>query len=148
MRSTKEYISWSKKKQRVNEKSKRKPVRVGEVRRYYVGINIWNELSKWNDFMRPWIVLKNDYEGGFAFIAPISTKQSSVNKWRLMPLKKFPKKARLVLNQCKIMDKKRFVEVHKSWTKYSHNFVAKVLGTYTSLILKKSPHNWLCGTGT
>lgn len=47
---------------------------------YYEWINIWRELSKWQPFTRPCIVVNNDLWKNMILIIPISSKMDRYNQ--------------------------------------------------------------------
>lgn len=111
---------------------------VGQFWRYYDGVNIGNEISKDKHFKRVWLVLNNNLWNGLVLIAPLTTKNHhwmwkyyiqihNRDKYNL-------KDTRVILNQIKAIDKKRFVW-KLSEKKISNNFCKKVLFNYTEKVL-------------
>lgn len=120
----------SKQLELLEEKHKKIRVNNGEIWRYHTGINIWNEVS----FKRPCLVLKHSFWKQLSLVVPITTQESKVNEGYTLPLKKYPKKARLILNQCHTVDKKRFIRLHQAAPRYSNRFVQFVLKTYQGFL--------------
>ena len=153
-RTTKDYEQWSIQLQQLNNKKKTPNVELGEVRRYYVGINVGNEISKgYNEekglkgsFKRTGIVL-HELSNRLVVIAPITTKQSRFSRKHGIKLKDYVCDAWVLPDQVHLADKRRlqnavFDKNEKKEVKYGINFVKKLLEINRSILSfkKKSTH--------
>jgi len=114
--------------------------RIGEFWRYREGVNIGNEISKDGKFMRVCFVLQNDLGNGLLLVAPITTKHHAwmADKYVEIhsPEKYGLKPCRVLLNQIKLIDTKRLINL--TWVYNPHlKLVPIVLKKYISLITKK-----------
>lgn len=111
---------------------------VGQLWRYYEGMNIGHEISKDHKHLRVCVVLNNKLWNWLLLVAPITTKIRKVLQWKTTILVDNPKKYNLknceiILNQVKLIDRKRLN--HKlSQKKMSLWFVRKILHRYIEII--------------
>jgi len=82
MRKEEDYNQWNFEKQKLNQHKKGQNVQVGEVRWYYCGVNVGNEIGKGRagGFRRPCLILKNNLQNGLVLIAPLTTKNPNYQK--------------------------------------------------------------------
>lgn len=137
-------------KERIQQKidcefwSESNSIEVWQFRWYYEWVNIWNEISKDWKFKRVWLVLQNNLGNWLILIAPLTTKNHlRMTKYyiAIREREKYNlKDARLILNQIKAIDTKRFV-AKTSETKIWIWFIKKILYVYTEVVLhiKKRP---------
>ena len=113
-------------------------IEIGQFWRYYEGINVWNEISKDNQFKRVCLILNNNLWNGLVLVAPITTKHHKHLEKFYVEINDFEnywlKTPRIILNQIKMIDKKR-VSHKTSENKISFWFVMKVVVKFTNLIL-------------
>lgn len=90
-------------------------VKIWQIRRYYVGINIWQEISKSQPFLRPCIILTTISSTSLVKIIPLSSKyHKKRSKYYLLLVshqKYYLKKSWLLLHQSQIVDKKRLIKI-------------------------------------
>lgn len=134
-----EFRNWIEKKIEIEFLDNVNDVKNGQFWRYYEGMNIWNEISKDNLFKRVCLVLNNNLGNGLILVAPITTKHHKRMEKYYIEVQDYQKywlkNPRLILNQIKMVDKKRFVG-KISEIRIGKWFVKKVLHEYVSLILK------------
>jgi len=145
MQKTKEmFDSWNEKKKDIEFSKSKKDfqIRIWEFYRYLEWINIGNEISKDDLFMRVCIILQNDLWNWLLLMAPITTKyHKRMQKYLIKvnnPEKYGLKECRIITNQVKLIDKKRIVNITGHY-KPLNLFSKKILYKYRNLILKKSP---------
>lgn len=119
-------------------------IEVWQFWRYYDWVNIGNEIGKDGKFKRVWLVLHNGLGNWLVMIAPLTTKNHLRMQKYYIPImwreKYNLKDARIILNQIKSIDTKRFAS-KTSEEKVSLWFVKKILFNYVDLVLglKKRP---------
>jgi len=93
-------------------------VKAWQIWRYYVGINIWQEISKSKPYLRPCIILEVISKTSLIKVLPLTSK--SHKKWSqyyliLKSHKKHKlKKSWILLHQAQILDKKRLIKIHST----------------------------------
>ena len=84
---------------------------IWEFWRYYEGMNIWNEISKDEEFKRASIILNNNLWNDLVLIAPLTTKYHISQKDYYVEISNYKKywirPWNAVLNQIKLIDKRR-----------------------------------------
>ncbi len=111
--------------------------RVGEFWWYWEGVNVGNEISKDWLFMRTCFVLQNDLWNGLLLVVPLTTKYHAwMDNWYIK-IDNFErywlKESWLVMNQVKLIDKRRLVNKTKEIVPLVH-FAKKVRCIYKELI--------------
>lgn len=106
------FDEWNEKKKDIEFWwSKELIVRSGQFWRYYEWINLWNEISKDGRFLRPCVILNTKIWNGLVLICPITTKYHKWMKAVLIPILNYKsynlKECRLIVNQIKLIDKKK-----------------------------------------
>lgn len=136
------FDAWNEQKKRIEFGNwKSIDARVGEFWWYWEGVNVGNEISKDGFFLRTCLVLQNDLGNGLLLVVPITTKyHARMKKWYIKVdhfEKYWLKECWLVMNQVKLIDKKRLA--NKTWNYIPHRrLVELAINKYISLI-KKSP---------
>jgi len=130
------------KKKNIEFFSKQKNIsRIWEFWRYMEWVNIGNEISKDNKFMRVCMILQNDLWNWLLLVAPITTKyHKRMDKYyiKVENYKKYwLKECRIITNQVKLIDQKRLVE--KTWSYNSHITLRNIVLENYINIIKKSP---------
>jgi len=129
MQSKKSFQNWCEKKIWINDIQWKKIVENWEFWIFNLGVNIWWEISVEDPFLRAWLVLNSKIPWGLVLIIPLSSKI-----WDSFIKEKFYKeivnfedfwldqKSYFVLNQFKIISKKRLVKNlwidREKWIKY------------------------------
>lgn len=129
------YDAWNECKKEVAIYGEPQNVQVGQVWRYYNGVNIGSELSKDGQFTRPCLVLKTKCWNGLVLVAPITTKYKQYKANYLIPLKNYGRESYLIINQVQFIDKRRFANINRTKRRYMDSFVQKVLLEYTEFVL-------------
>jgi mRNA-degrading endonuclease toxin of MazEF toxin-antitoxin module len=116
--------------------------RVWEFWWYWEGVNVWNEISKDGLFKRVCLILENNLENWLYLVAPITTKYHHRMRAWYVPIdnrKKYSlKKSYIILNQIKLIDKRRIS--HISWSHNPHCSLSNlVLKKYISVLQKRLP---------
>ena len=92
-----------------NKKQKDFYIKNRQIWYVHLWVNIWfEEDGKWLDFKRPILVLAKTWN--MFFVAPMTTKWKDSNFYHQIPDSCFDKKSRIILSQCKTIDKSRFIE--------------------------------------
>jgi len=103
-------------------------VKIWQIRWYYVGVNIGQEISRSSPYMRPCIILKIFKESSLIHIVPLSWNEGRLCKECYIPVHKHEmyrlRPSRAMLHQCKTIDKKRLIKIQ------SQNRVPAWLLTY------------------
>ncbi len=111
-------------------------VDVWSIWRYYEWVNIWNEISKDGQYMRPCVVLQNNRWNGLYLVMPLTTKYHAwMEKYYFIihnPEKYGIVWWRGIINQIHPIDKKRFIN-KLSLQKISISMVDKILQAYRNL---------------
>lgn len=93
--------------------------RVGQVLRYYEGMNIGNEISKDENFKRPCLILHKRLYNGLVMIAPITSKYHHWLDRFLIPIANYQvfwlKESWIIINQVKLISPKRLI-----WVLHEH----------------------------
>jgi len=114
-----------------------KSLNVGEFWWYREWINIGNEISKDWFYQRPCIVLQNNFWNWLYLIAPITTKYHKWLKKRYIsvfnPQKYNLQQCRIVINQIKLIDKKRFFCKTNNHTR-NESFIKIISNQYKKII--------------
>lgn len=141
-----DYQGWSEQLEKLNN-TKPKSAQRGEVWRYYVGVNVGNEIGKGRqgDYSRTGIILCNSLKNGLLLVAPITTKYSWFTSLNGLQLKNYEgRDARVLLDQIQLIDRRRLSNIKKRKSgkglAYSRKFVKKLLKMYQRLFvhIKKS----------
>ena len=75
----------------------------------YLWANIGYEQDwKWDKFVRPVLVIKK--VGNIFFVVPMTTKWKETLFYHTLSNIYFEQQSRLILSQCKMIDKKRFID--------------------------------------
>ncbi|MDD3262218.1 MAG: type II toxin-antitoxin system PemK/MazF family toxin [Candidatus Absconditabacteria bacterium] len=102
---------WNGKKKNIEKETSKKIVKKRQIRLYYVGINVGNEESKDNPFIRPCLIVNNYFRGDLVLIVPMTTKINTNLKdiyYQIDGTKYGLNKTSYVLcNQIKVISKKR-----------------------------------------
>jgi mRNA interferase MazF len=109
------FDEWNEEKKKIQEKDTHE-VYINPRDIWYVkmGINIGNETNGKGEFVRPVLVLKR--VGNLVFVAPLTTKGKDSNFYHILSTVKYldtqysRDMSRVELSQCKMMDKKRFLD--------------------------------------
>ena len=95
-----------------SDRQKINSIEIWQFWRYYEGMNIGNEISKDLPFKRVWLVLNNNIWNDLISIAPITTKYHKSQSKYYVEIDNYEKykikKWRAIINQIKLIDKKRF----------------------------------------
>lgn len=126
-RTRQDYDNWNDKKKTLNTLKSSVDIQVGEVWRYYCGVNIGHEIGKGinGDFQRVCLVLKTNLKNDLILIAPLSTKVNKFSRGNTIKLKNYDVDAWVIANQVCLIDRNRFSE--RRPIKYNKNFIKKVL---------------------
>ena len=102
---------WNGKKKNIEKETSKKIVKKRQIRLYYVWINVWNEESKDNPFIRPCLIVNNYFRWDLVLIVPMTTKINTNLKdiyYQIDWTKYWLNKTSYVLcNQIKVISKKR-----------------------------------------
>lgn len=136
-----DFDEWNEKKKLIHQRKAPDAI-VWEEWRYYVGVNVWNEIGKGmkGNFVRPWIILANDLWWWLVLIAPLTTQFAKNNSRYSFQLHTTQNKKQqwVLLNQIRTIDKKRLSDRRRK--RYSLRFVKKIIYLYHHILLKKSAH--------
>lgn len=104
---------WNGKKKNIEKETSKKIVKKRQIRLYYVWINVWNEESKDNPFIRPCLIVNNYFRWDLVLIVPMTTKINTNLKdiyYQIDWTKYWLNKTSYVLcNQIKVISKKRLI---------------------------------------
>ena len=102
---------WNGKKKNIEKETSKKIVKKRQIRLYYVWINVWNEESKDNPFIRLCLIVNNYFRWDLVLIVPMTTKINTNLKdiyYQIDWTKYWLNKTSYVLcNQIKVISKKR-----------------------------------------
>ncbi len=135
------FDNWNKQKQFIEEFWKIKRVKSWEIWTAKLGINIWSEISKDWDFLRPVLVFKNYMWGDLVAIIPITTKFKDKYSDFLFEIKNYKKyglakNSYLSLNNFKTISCKRLVyKINDKKVDWKYKYLVKK--SYLKLIKKK-----------
>jgi mRNA interferase MazF len=109
------FDEWNEEKKKIHKKDIHE-VYINPRDIWYVkmGINIGNETNGKGEFVRPVLILKR--VGNLVFVAPLTTKGKESNFYHILSTVKYLDTqyarniSRVELSQCKMMDKKRFLD--------------------------------------
>lgn len=126
---------WSEQKKKIEFwKSIIIDARVWEFWWYWEGVNVWNEISKDGLFMRTCLILQNDLGNGLLLVIPITTKYHGRMHIKVDNFTSYwLKECWLIMNQVKLIDKKRLVSKTKDIVPLFH-FAKKVKWRYREII--------------
>ena len=112
-------------------------IEIGQFWRYFEGMNVWNEISKDNEFKRASIVLNNNLWNDLVLIAPLTTKYHKSQKDYYIEVKNYQKywirPWNVVVNQIKLIDKRR-LKWKMTETKATIEFVNYILNKAILLV--------------
>ena len=133
-----EFRNWIEKKIEIEfSEEQENSIEVGQFWRYYDWMNIGNEISKDNLFKRVCLVLNNNLWNGLVLVAPMTSKNHSRLQKFYVPISESEKynikTSNAIINQIKLLDKKRFVW-KMTEKKASLELVQVVLRKYRKLI--------------
>ena len=144
MKKTEELFNkWNKEKKKIDfDWNPNKIVKVWEIWIIKIWMNIWWENSKNNDFTRPALVISNNLWWDLIWIIPFT---SSFNKnfkkyyFLLENSSKYwlEKESNLLLNQFKVISKKRLIrKIDKDWKDifFENKEFLKILGIIKNMI--------------
>lgn len=104
---------WNNKKKNIEKEISKKIVKKRQIRLYYVWINVWNEESKDNPFIRPCLIVNNYFRWDLVLIVPMTTKTNRNLKdiyYQIDWMKYWLNKTSYALcNQIKVISKKRLI---------------------------------------
>lgn len=115
MEKTKElFLQRSEQKREIQDSLHKRFVEAGEIWLGKVWVNIWSEISKDGDFIRPFLILKTWIWWDLATVVPFTTKYNEnfahqviyFPEWKLYGLKH---PSYLILNQVKTISIKRLI---------------------------------------
>ncbi len=108
-----DYLNWNDLKINLQTSNIKHFVKKRQFWLYYVWMNLWNEESKQNPFIRPCLVINNYLKWDLILIVPLTTKFNKNLKdifykldWDKYSL---DKNSYLLLNQFKVISKKRLI---------------------------------------
>ena len=124
----KPFDIWNEVKKKT-DKSKRAPIKPGEVYWCRIGLNIGVEQDGCGyEYVRPVLIIKK-FSDEIALAAPLTTRAKSGNWY--FPLSHFGATSCAILNQARPLDTKRLLE---SMGEISENELQKVIVAYCALI--------------
>jgi len=121
MEKTKElFLKWWIKKYEIDISITKYKVHKRQFWLYNIWINIWNEESKDNNFLRPCLIINNYFKWDLILILPLTSKFNEFLKdvyykieWQKYWL---DKDSYLLLNQFKVISKKRLIrKIDSNW---------------------------------
>jgi len=121
MEKTKElFLKWWIKKYEIDNSISKYKVHKRQFWLYNIWINIWNEESKDNNFLRPCLIINNYFKWDLILILPLTSKFNEFLKdvyykieWQKYWL---DKDSYLLLNQFKVISKKRLIrKIDSDW---------------------------------
>ncbi len=121
MKKTKElFLEWSNKKYEIDSSINKYKVHKRQFWLYNIWVNIWNEESKDNNFLRPCLILNNYFKWDLILIIPLTSKfnKSLEDVYYKIIWKKYwlNKDSYLLLNQFKVISKKRLIrKIDSDW---------------------------------
>lgn len=108
-----EFTKWNNKKIELQNKNIKHFVKKRQFWLFYVWMNLWNEESKQEPFIRPCLVINNYLKWDLILIIPLTTKFNNNLEdifykidWEKYSL---DKDSYLLLNQFKVISKKRLI---------------------------------------
>ena len=117
----KEFDKWNKKKISLQKRNIKHYVKKRQFWLYYVWMNLWNEESKKDPFIRPCLVINNYLKWDLILIVPLTTKfnKNLEDIFYKIDWDKYSldKDSYLLLNQFKVISKKRLIRKIKKWDK-------------------------------
>lgn len=137
----KDLCNWNIKKIDIQKKKVSLLVKKRQFWLYYIWVNIWNEESKENPFLRPCLVLNNYLKWDLILIVPLTSKYNknlddiffkiNGNDYWL------DKDSYLLLNQFKVISKKRLIRkivIEKKDSLINNNDFLKVIAKIKGFI--------------
>jgi len=108
-----EYIEWNNKKIELQKSEIKHFVKKRQFWLYYVWMNLWNEESKQNPFIRPCLIINNYLKWDLILVVPLTTKfnKNLEDIFYKIDWEKYSldKTSYLLLNQFKVISKKRLI---------------------------------------
>lgn len=118
------FDNWNNEKKRIEFWHSKKIVKIWQIRMSKIWVNIGNEISKDLTFQRPILILKTGIWGDLVTAVPLTSKFNENFKDCLYLLENSEKYgldsvSYCILNQCKIMSKKRLTRLVNEITVWS-----------------------------
>lgn len=137
----KDLCNWNIKKIDIQNKKVNLLVKKRQFWLYYIWVNIWNEESKENPFLRPCLVLNNYLKWDLILIIPLTSKYNKNLDDIFFKINGddygLDKDSYLLLNQFKVISKKRLIrkiEIEKKDSLINNNDFLKVIAKIKGFI--------------
>jgi len=118
----KDFIWRSQVKKKIESSNPRFIVKKRQIWLYYIWENIWNEASKKHPFIRPWVVINENFRGDLILIWPLTTKQNTNLSDIYLKIDGerygLDKDSYIMINQIKPISKKRLIRKFNDDGKY------------------------------
>jgi len=142
MEKTKDlFLKWWEKKFKIDNSQNKYKVHKRQFWLYSVWVNIWNEESKDNNFLRPCLILNNYFKWDLILIIPLTSNYNEfLNdiyykiEWQKYWL---DRDSYLLLNQFKVISKKRLIRriiIKNEDTLYKNDLFLEIVNKIKSMI--------------
>ena len=142
MEKTKDlFLKWWEKKFKIDNSQNKYNVHKRQFWLYSVWVNIWNEESKDNNFLRPCLILNNYFKWDLILIIPLTSNYNEfLNdiyykiEWQKYWL---DRDSYLLLNQFKVISKKRLIRriiIKNEDTLYKNDLFLEIVNKIKSMI--------------